>query len=767
MKKFLSIVLLFVAVQAFSQNIKKKQIDGFAPYDEKRGNVLGELYSKTGFTSVVDTFNIFTSPFKAPVISNLKILLGKTGTDSAGGVTLKRYTSLDRWTQKAGFIVGDKTSISYGFSLLMYSVNTTFSQDVRAQFTQRTTPGLNGYLTIDDGYHGIAFTTRATSLTNVSFSAGDSIEFSLIRNVNVFTAIARNVTTGSAEVSVSYVYNGLTTAVNTGSPGFAAVGSDSVYHYSFSSDETVGADLLLIGDSKFTWYGNDNSQSIPSLLYGKAGNIVNTGKSGDKTAEVLLALDEKIALNARQWLVIIGSNDLRNGISTGTWEANIDTIYNRGKRSGADVYFALMYETSISQATLKSFLEANYPLQYISEAYDATLNCNSCLLADNIHMTAYGNAKWVYGLLQSNKIDFSTLGHFREMKFKTGDALYPAIGDTVIISRYFNGKKLNFYRDGDAQWGPTTGYEPYSFRQNGDTIFFTPGAAVNERFTIQMYNQVQWTTVALEPEPPHPLLDDYGSASRAYSVRKLNSTYLGSCIKVRRSSDNAEQDIGFDNNELDTATLKSFIGSSSAYVKTWYDQSGNGEDATQTTTGSQPRIMNSGVIDRVQNNSGNWIVAMNFDGTNDYFSFTNLGVPTTDYALFMVQKRVSAGTMGAVVSGDPYTLFFTQYEDDRLYISRSSGAGITRDAADATTTFCLLEGYNSSNSLSAYKNSVAYTLTAETPAFGFNGNWNRVGQFATTHHSNAYMSEIIVYKVDKSSNRASIESNINTFFSIY
>lgn len=39
----------------------------------------------------------------------------------------------------------------------------------------------------------------------------------------------------------------------------------------------------------------------------------------------------------------------------------------------------------------------------------------------------------------------------------------------------------------------------------------------------------------------------------------------------------------------------------SAYVATWYDQSGNVRNATQATAASQPRIMNAGVIDR-QNN---------------------------------------------------------------------------------------------------------------------------------------------------------------------
>jgi len=50
------------------------------------------------------------------------------------------------------------------------------------------------------------------------------------------------------------------------------------------------------------------------------------------------------------------------------------------------------------------------------------------------------------------------------------------------------------------------------------------------------------------------LLDLYGGAAAAYSVRKLSSTATLS-MRVRRSSDNAEQDIGFVGEDLDTASL--------------------------------------------------------------------------------------------------------------------------------------------------------------------------------------------------------------------
>ena len=50
------------------------------------------------------------------------------------------------------------------------------------------------------------------------------------------------------------------------------------------------------------------------------------------------------------------------------------------------------------------------------------------------------------------------------------------------------------------------------------------------------------------------------TSSVAYSLRKIRSAYTGNAIRVRRSSDNAEQDIGFVNSELDTTALTGFVG---------------------------------------------------------------------------------------------------------------------------------------------------------------------------------------------------------------
>lgn len=82
------------------------------------------------------------------------------------------------------------------------------------------------------------------------------------------------------------------------------------------------------------------------------------------------------------------------------------------------------------------------------------------------------------------------------------------------------------------------------------------------------------------------------AAAAAYGTRKLSSTYAGAAIRVLRTSDSTEQDIGFIGAQLDIPTLNTFLSGTTGRVSKWYDQSGNGRDATQTTSAARPYIDN-------------------------------------------------------------------------------------------------------------------------------------------------------------------------------
>ena len=74
-----------------------------------------------------------------------------------------------------------------------------------------------------------------------------------------------------------------------------------------------------------------------------------------------------------------------------------------------------------------------------------------------------------------------------------------------------------------------------------------------------------------------------------YSLRRIFGSYTGAQVRVRRSTDNTETYIYFDKyGSMINFNLTTWLGGGTAYVKTWYDQSGNGNDITQTDTASQP-----------------------------------------------------------------------------------------------------------------------------------------------------------------------------------
>jgi hypothetical protein len=93
------------------------------------------------------------------------------------------------------------------------------------------------------------------------------------------------------------------------------------------------------------------------------------------------------------------------------------------------------------------------------------------------------------------------------------------------------------------------------------------------------------------------LLDNYAGAQAAFSLRALNSSYLGPLVRIRRGSDNAELDIyATYDGDLDTRAIEIFCANTDGFVRTWYDQSLNGRNAIQTNTAEQPLIAISGVV---------------------------------------------------------------------------------------------------------------------------------------------------------------------------
>jgi hypothetical protein len=260
---------------------------------------------------------------------------------------------------------------------------------------------------------------------------------------------------------------------------------------------------------------------------------------------------------------------------------------------------------------------------------------------------------------------------------------------------------------------------------------------------------------------PSLLLDLFPNASSALSLRKLSSSYTGPAIRVRRSSDNTEQDIGFVGGVVDTASLLSFVGAGSGFVRTWYDQSGNLKNGEQATQANQPRIVNGGVIDLANSKP-----SLVFDGSNDFlkisiYNTTILSVfhasvkTTTDD--FGVYQQFNAIDLGAIASVGWNFL-------SRFNITGVATAGNFTPARTAlpNNTFSLIHSYYSKAIEQighARDNSTINTAITS-------GNLRTVSQLPNIFYS-GQMSEVIVYFSDQLTNQAAIRSNINDYYKIY
>jgi hypothetical protein len=277
------------------------------------------------------------------------------------------------------------------------------------------------------------------------------------------------------------------------------------------------------------------------------------------------------------------------------------------------------------------------------------------------------------------------------------------------------------------------------------------------------------------------LLDLYPNAGAAYSLRKLRTAYTGNCIEVRRSSDNATQNIGFVNNVLDTASLLSFVGAGSGFVRTWYDQSGNARNATQSTAGNQPQIVSSGSL--LTDNSKTCVqfngssTSLDANALASVFSGTGVFISAaTVYKTFQTSPAsvLAAWGFGSSSSQNPLRWLGQQVSSTSARFDErdNATATIALNTAGGTITTQALGWVNSNTTTQVLRINGAQVGT--TTGSGANGvmtlNQFSIGCLPRANKGNFWggnIQEIVIYQTDQSSNRTPIETNINSFYNIY
>jgi PKD repeat protein len=256
------------------------------------------------------------------------------------------------------------------------------------------------------------------------------------------------------------------------------------------------------------------------------------------------------------------------------------------------------------------------------------------------------------------------------------------------------------------------------------------------------------------------LLDLYPSASAAYSLRLLRSAYTGSAIRVRRSNDNTEQDIGFVNNVLDTTALLSFVGANNGFVVTWYDQSGNNRNATQTTQANQPQIVSSGTVLLT-----NGLPSISFDGTNDSLPIANsFSFSSANYNTFVGKRGASGRRLFGLAGGSGTQYLWALWSDNNYYLQARTTGYQGSTATDTTTNQLFLTGLNDGTNMFIYKN--GFQIASSFVSFSLATTISSIGNYAVVNFANCELQEIVYYNSDQSSNRTGIETNIQTFYGI-
>jgi hypothetical protein len=275
-------------------------------------------------------------------------------------------------------------------------------------------------------------------------------------------------------------------------------------------------------------------------------------------------------------------------------------------------------------------------------------------------------------------------------------------------------------------------------------------------------------------------------ATGAYGLRRLKSTAT-LAIRVRRSNDNVEADIGFTlTGDLDQGALLTHCGANSGFIVTLYDQTGNSRHFTQATSTLQPRIVNSGVVDKKNNKP-----TLVFDGSDDRLSGVTAtlglsnGIPGASILSVSAPSAISANTTLLMLStsvSSSSALINQGYSATNRFRSvirrvSSDSANITTSAANnAFTSGTLLVHtltitYPTSPLVTVYKDGVsnytgstgitagATTTASDSVAVTLGSNTDATSPFTGS------LSELIFYPSALSDpNRQAVEANQKAYF---
>lgn len=304
--------------------------------------------------------------------------------------------------------------------------------------------------------------------------------------------------------------------------------------------------------------------------------------------------------------------------------------------------------------------------------------------------------------------------------------------------------------------------------RNTITLNITHTGVVDDTFSIKYDNNLITTDTDVITAVTEALLYTTNPFPYGWGAVKL-SDLVTYCQRWRRSSDDAETDVGYDAGgkigltSLVSAggTLASWLGTDNAFLVTEYNQGDAGAtwDNTQTVANEQPQVATSGAL--LEAGSLAW--GSEYDGSNDslattltrawvdgnYSIFCNVRFMTTDN-----QQIISAG------SGDHFWLRYRSATSTIQFLTSDGGSQISTDsgvkAADTNYRIAVTKGdtniklYVDDSLESTLASPATDITTSKAMYFGK----NETG----THPLEGYRNYVVFYTDDQDANASSIDS---------
>jgi len=259
------------------------------------------------------------------------------------------------------------------------------------------------------------------------------------------------------------------------------------------------------------------------------------------------------------------------------------------------------------------------------------------------------------------------------------------------------------------------------------------------------------------------LLDDYTGATAGYSLRALSSSYetTNAVIKARKNNSDVAT---FTAEEVTDGTLEAWASTGTggyAYLHDMYDQTGNGNTASQTLNQFQPLLVSGGTLI-----SG----GAEFDGMQDFLDCGFGHGATSSQSMFVVG---SANTFQVRLLLDG-----RQANDDGLGLLFLGGINnFMRMHADTTDVFTgvtlsntqyLWSGIYGSSTATIFRDGTQTDTASAPSAMSANTTTYKIGRagWGSSAFWKGNINDVIIYPDDQSANRAGIESNITTYYGI-